>query len=264
MSENKNRISLDAILPKIATPVKYTPEYIGFESIGESGKGVKICVIDSGLPNHSAIVNIGDAINFSNSDNARDMIGHSSLISGLLVANNPPDIVGIVPDAKVYYAKMIDDKCRVKFDAFVAAILWAVIKKVDIIVIPMSTDIDSQALKDAIGKANDSGICVVASSGHGDKEAFPAKYPNVLSVGSLDKNHKLAKYSAKGDINLVGDTLQSTYIEQTYAVVSGTSVSTALAAGLCARAIEKFKVEKVKYTTQMVFDLVKTSCQIKE
>ena len=95
----------------------------------------------------------------------------------------------------------------------------------------------SQAMFDAISRANDKGILFVAAAGNSgsdnDKKAqYPANYelPNVLTVAATDSADKLASFSCYGlkTVHLAapGVKILSTTPGDKYASLSGTSMAT--------------------------------------
>lgn len=95
----------------------------------------------------------------------------------------------------------------------------------------------SQAMFDAISRANDKGILFVAAAGNSgsdnDKKAqYPANYnlPNVLTVAATDAADKLASFSCYGvksvHIAAPGVKILSTTPGDKYASLSGTSMAT--------------------------------------
>ena len=95
----------------------------------------------------------------------------------------------------------------------------------------------SQALFDAIGRANTAGIMFIAAAGNSgtDNDAtasYPANYnlPNVISVAAIDRNGALASFSQYGlttvDIGAPGVGVFSTTAFNTYSSYNGTSMAT--------------------------------------
>ena len=260
MTEHSTSIKIETVLPMLPTPWIYTPEIVGLSGIHGTGKNTSICIIDSGLPDHDSISNIAAYENFTNSPNSRDLIGHSTMVAGIIGANTPSQLVGIAPDSQLYFAKAIGDSGNVRFDSFVAAVLWAVIKEVDIIVIPLTTDLDNPALKSVIDKAYKNNICIIASTGNNKVIEYPATYDTVLSVGSLSNDKEQSNFSASGNINVIAENLPTCYIEQTYCIVSGTSIAAAIGGGIAARIIEKLKADNTKYTSSTIQNAIKKLC----
>lgn len=210
-----------------------------------TGKGVKICVIDSGKPDHIDIKKPIEVINFnSSSKDIMDRHGHSTMIGGILSSNNPRAVKGICINSDILYAKVVDSSGECSYESVSAAVLWAIIKKVDIILISLGSTSDYPILRDSIAKAERLSICVVcANSNVGDME-YPASYPTTLSVGKSKtyKRRKTFKYTQKSGIEMIlpDFPLYTTYLGGKYTVASGTSLNAAISAGLLALIIEKY------------------------
>ncbi|WAC09250.1 S8 family peptidase [Dyadobacter pollutisoli] len=95
----------------------------------------------------------------------------------------------------------------------------------------------SQALFDAISRANNAGIMFIAAAGNAGTNnditaSYPANYnlPNVISVAAIDKNGALASFSQYGattvDIGAPGVAINSTTAFNTYSSYNGTSMAT--------------------------------------
>ena len=95
----------------------------------------------------------------------------------------------------------------------------------------------SQALFDAISRANDAGIMFIAAAGNSGTNndvtaSYPSNYnlPNVIAVAAIDKTGALASFSQYGlttvDIGAPGVGIFSTTAFNTYSSYSGTSMAT--------------------------------------
>ena len=105
-------------------------------------------------------------------------------------------MVGILNDKLM---KVVNANGDCSFNAIVAGVLWAIIKQVDIILISLGSQTDYLILHDAIKKAYEQNICIIAASGNKNTIEYPASYPEVLSVSrnmGENKNGKLARTSA--------------------------------------------------------------------
>ncbi|RIV19265.1 peptidase S8 [Fibrisoma montanum] len=95
----------------------------------------------------------------------------------------------------------------------------------------------SQALYDAIKRANDAGIMFIAAAGNSGTNndtspSYPSNYdlPNVIAVAAIDKTGALASFSQYGaqtvDIGAPGVGVISTTAYNTYSSYNGTSMAT--------------------------------------
>ena len=231
------------IYDNIPKPCAYLPENFGLNHT-LTGKGIKIGIVDSGLPDHPDIGNIIESVDVSETTRDKaDHHGHSTMVSGIISANNPKAITGIAPDAELLFAKVINQNGEGSFNSLIAGILWCVVKQVDIILLSLGSSTDYPVLHDAIKKAYDQNICVIAASGNGNQSDFPARYPEVLSVEKRknpSKNGKFATFGATGlEMVLPDRDLYTTYLHGRYTKASGTSLIAAMGAGLAALVLER-------------------------
>ncbi|GEO04527.1 hypothetical protein AAE02nite_21910 [Adhaeribacter aerolatus] len=95
----------------------------------------------------------------------------------------------------------------------------------------------SQALYDAIKRANDAGIMFIAAAGNAGTNndataSYPSNYelPNVIAVAAIDKNGSLASFSQYGtksvDLGAPGVAIWSTTAYNSYSAYDGTSMAT--------------------------------------
>jgi len=212
-----------------------------------SGKHVRIALLDSGKPKHQDIAEIKNDANFCDTSNSSDdVFGHATALAGIMVGKSVNNgVTGFVPDATLLSAKIMDDRGVASFNAMVGGILWAIVKHVDIIVISCGSESENPIINDAVKKAHDSGICIIAAAGNRGLRVkdidYPAKCPESLAVGSLSRGKSMSKFSSNGnDVRVVlpGEKMISTYINNTYISISGTSVSAAVAGGLAASLIQ--------------------------
>lgn len=222
--------------------IKYRPETIGLSPINKTGKDVKICIIDSGLPDHSAINGCVDYINFSSSITSEDLKGNATIIAGLMTSNNDEKIIGFIPDAKLYFAKTNDN---IDFSGIIASVLWGITKGVDIIVIPSPINDYNEILSDVIKKANENNICVVLMS------AKDVKYSDALTV--VPSNIDGVVYSGSGKISITAKDLISTYLNQSYVKVSGGLGVSSIIASMCALLIENNKDNDIRYNPSIIY-----------
>ena len=244
-----------AIVDKIPSTVVYSPSAYGIDNKC-TGKGVKIAILDSGCPSHKDIKFEGDKISFCE-DNivVSDKNGHSTMMAGIIKANSRKEIIGLAPHSKLLFSKVVNHKGECSFNSLVAGVLWAIVKEVDIIVIALGSQYDYRVLQDAIKKAKEHDICVFAAAGDGEEVDFPARYDEVFSAGFLSRSKKKNDLIRKNvDFYLPNKGLYTTYLENKYAKISGSSVSTVFFAGLAAVLVEQYKKENKKNISKLVYD----------
>jgi len=245
-----NRKPKRNIVDELDEPIVYSPLAYGIDNRC-TGKRVKIAILDSGCPRHKDIKVVGDRISFCEENlGTYDNHGHSTALAGIISSKNKKAITGLAPHAEIQYGRVINNKGMCGFNSLVAGVLWSIVKDVDIIVIALGTQYDYIVLRDAIKKARDYGICVFAASGDAGIDEhwnldYPARYENVISTGFLKRgkaqNNILRR---KVDFNLPNRGLYTTYLDNKYIKVTGSSVSAAFYAGLAAVLIEQYKKEK--------------------
>lgn len=248
-----------SILNKLPEPLIYSPASYGITNMC-TGKGVKIALLDSGCPQHKDIKIEGDKISFCDENiNTGDKNGHATAVAGVINANNRKSLVGFAPHANILFGKIMDASGVCNFNSLVAGVLWGVVKRVDIIVVALGASCDYMVLHDAIKKAREHGICVFAASG--DKGVgpeweieFPARYDEVFSAGCLKRTKAQNEIiKERVDFSIPNRGLYTTYLNNKYIKMSGSSMSTAFFAGLAAVLVEQYKKEGKKDIPSYVY-----------
>ncbi|MGL6107215.1 S8 family peptidase [Romboutsia sp.] len=231
----------------IQAKTPYGVEMIKAKNIWEDsgkGEGIKIAVIDSGcdIEHESLKNNIVGVRNFTNEDGSNhniviDRVGHGTHVTGTIVANgNNNTILGVAPKSQVYVLKAIDRTGSGKLSWVINAIYYAIEKNVDIISMSLGLGSSSEKLEKAVKEAVKNNIAVVCAAGNeGDgnsndfEYSYPAAYVDVISVGAVDKKGVPARFSNANlviDVVAPGVDILSTYPDNQFAVLSGTSMAT--------------------------------------
>ena len=226
-------------------------------SLGYTGKGVKIAVIDSGInAKHPDLKVAGGISKVANSRHDTDGNGHGTHVAGVIGAqNNSIGTVGVAPNAQLYSVKVLSANGVGTLEGVVAGIQWAIDQKVDIINMSLTTINDDKVLRDITKKAYDAGIVVVAASGNERRTGsyndvlFPARFPSVIAVGSVSKYNHLSyfsNYGASQELVAPGEDILSSFADskttsqEDYAVSEGTSVAAPFVAGTFAQYMEAY------------------------
>ncbi|MCH6266535.1 S8 family serine peptidase [Neobacillus citreus] len=211
-------------------------------SSGYTGKGVKIAVIDTGIAQHEDLTISGGVSIVNGSSSYFDNNGHGTHIAGIIGAKkNALGVVGIAPESSLYAVKVLDSKGEGYLSDVIAGIEWSIEHKMDIINLSMGSNEPSDALRNVIDNAYANGVLIVAAAGNagtsdgtGDNVEYPARYPSVIAVSAIDANKNRADFSSTGpevEVSAPGVSVKSTYLNNGYAYLSGTSMAAPFVSG---------------------------------
>ncbi len=219
---------------------------------GWTGKGIKIGIVDTGIHTNHPDLKVAGGISFVKGEPSyEDEEGHGTHVAGIIAAqDNTIGTLGIAPDAEIYAIKALDRLGDGNQSDIVAAIEWAITKELDIVNLSISAPNGSYLLNEAIRKAYNAGIILVAASGNSLQSnttiqdvLYPARYPEVIAVGAIGEKHQLASFSYFGqslDFVAPGEKIYSTYngmidgVFHDYAYMNGTSMAAPYVAGIAA------------------------------
>ena len=207
---------------------------------------VKIAILDSGInKEHPAFKNTKfvEYNVVSVNEKIVDNYGHGTAIAGI-IAGQSNNLQGLMRQSTIYDVKVLDDSGFGKLENVVKGIEWCISRRVDVINISFGFSTDYLELKKTIDKAINAGIIVVAAGGNtmGLSIDYPAKYENVISIGSFDEKKKIDIYSANDEIDyyMPGVNVLSTDKNGEYSYFTGTSFATAYATGAIASLFKNY------------------------
>lgn len=224
-----------------AKKIKYTPSYFGFQDINASGKYVRLAIIDSGLPIHKNIkTDAHKSANFTISGSVFDVFGHSTCLAGIIVSDGKNSTQGLAVDTDLYFAKtLLDADGSGNHEQIIQALLWCIVRDVDIVLMSFGCQAEHDGLRDAIKKVNRSGIAMFAAGGNCTSRTkdmdFPAKYDEVFSVGysnNISRNEVITHLGRSKGIILPNQEFQTTFVDSKFAIATGSSLCAAAIAGI--------------------------------
>jgi len=207
-------------------------------NITTGSSNVKIAVLDTGIDyNHSSLANFVDmtlARTYEGSS-VFDGQGHGTHVSGTIASYG--QVSGVMRNAKIVPIKVLDDNGYGSTYNIQQGIIYAAECGVDVINMSLGGGGYSQAMYDACQYAVNNNVVVVAASGNSGTGtvSYPARYDNVIAVGSVNSNRARSSFSQYGtglNIMAPGNQIYSTVPNNKFGYNSGTSMATPHVAGV--------------------------------
>lgn len=221
---------------------------------------MKVAVLDTGISTtHPDLVNNlkgGMSTHSYTKGSYNDDNGHGTMVAGFIAAeNNSFGRIGVAPAADLYAVKVLTQALGGNTSDIIEGLQWVVANHMDVVNMSLGWWKYSASADSAVQETIASGVVVVAAAGNGGltskpEVGYPAAFPGVIAVsaltrpaedmplpGSLDQPLTIAPWSSRGtevDLAAPGDGVGSTYLNQSYAIGSGTSYASPLVAGAAA------------------------------
>ncbi|MBS8264150.1 peptidase S8 [Mesobacillus boroniphilus] len=167
--------------------------------------------------------------------------GHGTHVAGIIASetNNNEGVAGMTWFSKIMPIKAMGAKGYGTTFDIAKGIVWAVDHGADVINMSLGNYQPSKVLEEAVRYAYERDVVMVSAAGNdgSDQPTYPSAYPEVLSVSAVDYNGNRASFSNYGDyidISAPGVYIPSTYFNEQYAALSGTSMAAPHVAGLAA------------------------------
>lgn len=216
------------------------------------GKDITIALLDTGVDvNHPdlkdrviACADYAAPAEAFIDEQCTDDNGHGTHMAGVAVADGGEHgggIRGLAPEASLLVAKVCNADGVCFSDDIAKAITAAVDDGANIIMLGLGGEADSSFVSDAIAYAADHDVLVIAAAGNdgpdNDELDWPARDSRIVAVGAIDSDGQVAEFSSRGDLEFVapGVSIESTFKDGDYAILSGTSMAVSHVAGLAAR-----------------------------
>ncbi|NJE85589.1 peptidase S8 [Thermococcus sp. CX2] len=233
---------------------------------GSSGGVIEVAILDTGIdydhPDLAANLAWGvSTLRGKVSTKPRayyDQNGHGTHVAGTIAAlNNDIGVVGVAPKVEIYAIRVLDASGRGSYIDIAIGIEQALLgpdgvldadgdgvivgdpddDAAEVISMSLGGSADDQYLHDMITKAYLYGVVIVAAAGNegADSPSYPAAYPEVIAVGATDSTDAIAYFSnLRPEVSAPGVDILSTYPDDTYKTLSGTSMATPHVSGVVA------------------------------
>ncbi|WP_132996036.1 S8 family peptidase [Sporanaerobacter acetigenes] len=212
---------------------------------GYYGSGIKVAVLDTGIDGGHYDLYVRGGYSVFNDSPYYDGYGHGTHVAGIVAAlENSYGVLGVAPDVSLYSVKVLGNDGYGSISGIVEGIEWAVNNNMNVINMSLGSSSYSSIFEDYCNYAYNSGLLIVAAAGNsgnsygtGDSVEYPARYSSVMAVAATDYYDKRASFSSTGsdvEIAAPGVDIYSTYPDNNYAYMSGTSMACPHVAGAAA------------------------------
>ncbi len=212
--------------------------------ISKGNDDIIIAVLDTGadLDHPDLQGRLVPGLNFIQPDlEPNDDVGHGTHVTGVISAtvNNIEGVAGMTWYDKVMPIKVLDHSGAGTTYSVAQGIIWATDHGAKIINMSLGNYAQAEFLHDAVRYAFNKDVVLIAASGNDntDQPGYPAAYPEVFAVAATDNQSQRASFSNYGsyiDVAAPGVTIASTYPDNQYAALSGTSMASPHVAALAA------------------------------
>jgi hypothetical protein len=210
-----------------------------------TGSMIKVAILDTGIDlDHPDLWrNIKGGINtIKPHKRPDDDNGHGSHLAGTVAAiDNNFGVIGVGPEIHLYAVKFLDKNGQGWLSDLIDALDWCIDNNIQVINMSFGSPEGNQSFHDAIIRAYQAGITMVASAGNNGEDSglieYPALYPETIAVSAIDQDDNFASFSSYGphiDLTAPGVNIISTYKRGFYATMDGTSMSAAHVTGTVA------------------------------
>ena len=184
----------------------------------------------------------------------QDKHGHGSHVSGIILAQTSTDQkIQEAYGIRLMSLRAIDQSGKSNSIDLSRAIEHAIRQKADIINCSWGGGRPTVALEQAFKKAKDSGAIIITSAGNDANDndrypVFPAAFDGVISVGAINQSGQLSDFSNWGtqsvDLLAPGEEIWSTYLNQSWAYMSGTSMAAPMVTHLAGLLVSTLKTKR--------------------
>ncbi len=185
------------------------------------GQGVRVAVVDTGVdlrhPDLQARLAGGYNALRPGRDPADDN-GHGTHVAGTAVAaDDGGGVVGVAPEASLFAVKVLDGFGGGLLSDLVDGLHWCLAQGIQVVNMSLGTDSSNATFAEAIRRAYEGGIVLVAAAGNSgpgqDSVQYPARYPETICVSALNAGGSMPDFASRGpqvDLLAPGQDVPST------------------------------------------------------
>lgn len=224
---------------------------IDADNANDTGSGMDVGILDTGIDTRHSDLEVHAGTNCTGRGSSYDdKNGHGTHCAGISSAlDNDRGVRGVAPDANLRAVKVLNNRGSGRWSYLVCGIDYCMDNDVELISMSLGGNNMSTAAETAIEDAYAANHLLVAAAGNEnnnldgscseDNVLDPAAHTDVIAVSAMDPDDSLAGYSSVGDeIELMGPgtNIRSTYANDSYETLSGTSMACPHVTGVAALA----------------------------
>ena len=213
------------------------------------GKGITVAILDSGIQLHADLVKNIDVSKSRSFIDGEDMfdnsVFHGTHVAGIVGSeNNDFGVVGVAPQSTIVSIKVLNKFGFSQNDSIIKGLQYCLSLKPDIINMSLGGAGPMPEIRPILQQLIKQNIVVVCSAGNtGDTAStnvlYPAQYDECIAVGSCSDSiirdrSLFSSYGETLDYLAPGEDILSTYRDNSYAVLSGSSMSAPFVSGVIA------------------------------
>ena len=252
----KVKLVLDRSIPQIQADKVW--------EAGITGKDVDVAVLDTGIHDEHPSLTIEKEVDYTG-EGTDDLHGHGTHVAGI-IASTDSTYRGVAYDADLFNVKVLNKDGSGYGSDVIKGIEWSVDNGAEIISMSLGAEVDpcdgTDAISQAVDKAVNKGVVVVVAAGNSGPDSGTITSPGCskkgITVGAVDDNDNVPSWSSRGstddgrvkpDLVAPGVGITSTWKDNSFKSLSGTSMSTPHVSGVAALLLEadpSLKPDEVK------------------
>ncbi len=231
---------------------------------GITGKGVDVAILDTGIHDEHPALEVLKEVDFTG-EGTDDLHGHGTHVAGI-IASKDLTYRGVAFNANLFNVKVLNKNGIGYASDVIKGIEWAVENGAEILSMSFGAEVEPCDGTDAISRAVDNAVkkgvvAVVAAGNNGPNPGTitsPGCAKEAITVGAIDDNDKVPSWSSRGptddgrvkpDLVAPGVGIISTWKDNSFKSLSGTSMSTPHVSGVVALLLEvkpELKPDEIK------------------
>jgi len=220
---------------------------------GITGKDIDVAILDTGIHDEHTALTVEKEVDYTG-EGTDDLHGHGTHVAGI-VASSDSTYRGVAYDSDLFNVKVLNKDGSGYGSDVIKGIEWSVDNGAEIISMSLGAEIDpcdgTDAISQAVDKAVSKGVIAIVAAGNSGPGSGTITSPGCskkgITVGSVDDNDNVPSWSSRGptddgrvkpDLVVPGVGITSTWKDNSFNSLSGTSMSTPHVSGVIALLLE--------------------------